>query len=300
MEGIVFDIQRGSLNDGPGIRTTIFLKGCSLNCHWCHNEESISTSPQLRFYAEKCTHCMNCVDVCPVHAHQNNEGIHAVDFTKCIRTWDCIGVCPHGALERTGEKMNTKQVVDIIRKDREYYKGSGGGVTISGGEPMVQYRFTRSILESAKAEFIHTCLDTSGYAEPSHFLEVIPFTDLILLDYKESDPELHRQFTGQTNEMIMKNLKHFEKEGCNVILRCPLVPDLNDRPDHFESIASIAKQYHSVKEIHILPYHSMGSGKAEQHGIVSKKMKYREPTAGEKLQWEEIMVSSGVLNFTIF
>lgn len=300
MKGFVFDIQRNSLNDGPGIRTTVFLKGCSLNCIWCHNRESVYPLPQLRFLAEKCIHCMECVKVCKANAHLNSSGMHVVGFDKCILNRDCLEVCPSGALKITGDALVTDEIIQIVLKDRDYYKNSGGGMTLSGGEPMVQFEFSLELLRKAKQEGIETCLDTTGNAPWSDYEKVMPFTDIFLYDYKESDPDNHLKFTGVKNDLILENLERLNSEKATIILRCPIIPGVNDREDHFRSIASIAGKLHSITEVTLLPYHSMGIGKAQQHGIKAIPKEFSTPSEEKKSQWKKLLEEFGVKNVSIF
>ncbi len=300
MKGTVFDIQRNSLNDGPGIRTTVFLKGCSLNCLWCHNEESIDARPALRFFPDKCKNCLECVRVCRPGAHFIIDGKHHIDFTKCARNWDCTVVCPSGALARTGDVMEVEEVVAILLKDKAYYMNSGGGITISGGEPMVQFRFTKELLKSAKSHGLHTCLDTTGNAPWKHYTELLPFTDIFLYDYKESEPAKHMDFTGTGNKLILENLQKLNEAGAKIILRCPLVPGLNDREDHFEAIARLSRSIKNIDEVHILPYHSMGLRKAEQHGARNFQNEFRVPDQQDKDRWRTILTRFDGKNINIF
>jgi glycyl-radical enzyme activating protein len=300
MKGIVFDIQRNSLNDGPGIRTTVFLKGCSLNCLWCHNEESIDTKPLLRFYPDRCTSCMECVKVCKASAHLDVNGKHEVDFDKCIQNWDCIAVCLYDALAKTGRETDVPEVMETVLKDNAYYKNSGGGMTISGGEPMLQFEYTLELLKKAKENKIHTCLDTTGNAAWSNFLKLLPYTDIFLYDYKESDPERHKDYTGADNKLILDNLNKLDKAGAQIILRCPIIPGLNDRDDHFLAISKLSKSYKNIKEIHLLPYHTMGVGKAIQHGIKKGRNEFHVPSEEEKNQWKTTLDRYGTKELSIF
>lgn len=335
MEGIVFDIQRNSVNDGPGIRTTIFLKGCSLNCQWCHNEESIDIRPMLRFYTDRCQDCMECVKVCKVSAHidrnisipegktsvergdpsstgderQTSESQtpgkealrkHQVLFERCIQNWDCIQVCPSAALARTGEVYDVNSLLDMVVRDRAYYENSGGGMTLSGGEPMVQYEFTRTLLTGAKERGIHTCLDTTGHASWSKYEALLEVTDLFLFDYKATGAELHQDLTGADNKLILENLRRLDKAGAEIILRCPLIPGLNDQEEHLEAIAALSKSLSHIREVHLLPYHTMGTCKGAQHGVERLMEKFRVPTQAEKDGWMEKLEASEAGKIVIF
>ncbi|MFC2090966.1 glycyl-radical enzyme activating protein [Bacteroidota bacterium] len=300
MNGIVFDIQRNSLNDGPGIRTTVFLKGCPLNCVWCHNEESISIQPMLRYFTEKCTHCMECVRVCKPGAHEQVGEKHVLNFDRCIQAWDCIEVCAYGALIRTGTQHSLESVMQIVLKDRAYYRNSGGGLTVSGGEPMIQDAFTEALLKAAKSENIHTCLDTTGHVSWIKLERVIPSTDLFLYDYKETDSNKHKEVTGVRNELILENLQKLNSSGAKILLRCPVIPGINDRREHFTAIAHLSNTYKNILEVHLLPYHAMGTGKAQQHGICSTRKEFPIPSEEEKETWKSDLESKGCKNLKIF
>jgi len=259
--GNVLDIQRFSLHDGPGIRTTVFLKGCPLSCKWCHNPESWLSAPQLSFNKEKCTNCMACINACPTAAHKDKNGIHMVDFGKCKLNGKCVDACSFGALKIYGQTMNTEQIISIVKKDYDYYKNSGGGLTISGGEPMYQYEFLKEILKLAQEEGIHSCIETSGFAAKEKFKEISRYVDLFLFDYKATDTNEHRKFTGVSNKLILDNLDYLYNNGSEIILRCPLISGVNDTELHFKGIADICKKYSNIKYIEIMAYHNMGNDK---------------------------------------
>jgi len=265
-KGLVFDIQRFALHDGPGIRTTVFLKGCPLRCLWCHNPESQAFAPELSFRSELCHDCFSCVRVCPSGAHQILDGQHIVDHQKCETNGRCVEECAYGALKIVGHEMAVEEVMAEVLKDRDYYLRSAGGMTLSGGEPMAQFEFTRELLRAAKEDGLHTCVDTCGVAQPDKFEEILRFTDLFLFDYKASDPDKHRRFTGQSNELVLSNLDLLYRRGAQIVLRCPLVPGLNDHPEHLREIAGLAKAYPNLKGIQIMPFHNFGCDKAREIG----------------------------------
>ena len=221
MGSILFDIQRSSTVDGPGIRTTVFLKGCPLKCVWCHNPEAISRKVQLSFNESKCISCGKCAEVCDHQAHSFVDGNHFVDFDSCKTDGACVEVCEHEALELIGYDSDINAVMEIVNKDKIFYEASGGGLTISGGEPMMDYAFTKDLLKRAKEEGIHTCLDTSGQAPTNRYLEIMPYVDLFLYDYKCTDSLLHKDLTRVDNKLILENLKSLYKHGASILLRCP-------------------------------------------------------------------------------
>ena len=260
MENIVFDIQRFCVNDGPGIRTTVFLKGCMLNCLWCHNPESKSNKPVLMFNNEKCIGCNSCVNICECHKIGDDNN-HLIDRSECILCGKCVNSCV-GALSICGKVMSANEVIEIVLKDKEFYENSNGGLTISGGDPLYNYKFTKELLELAKKHNIHTTLETSGYCKWDNFIEIIPLVDLFLFDIKETNTILHHKYTGVDNELILYNLSKLNQIGKKIIMRCPIIPGYNDRIDHFMAIGSISNNLENVIKVEILPYHPLGKSKS--------------------------------------
>lgn len=265
--GVVFDIQRCSLYDGPGIRTSVFLKGCPLHCIWCHNPESQAPRPQLSFCEELCVQCLRCVPACPEKAHFAEGRRHRVDFGRCKACGRCCRVCAQGALKIVGETWDAERLLREVERDRAFYDRSGGGVTLTGGEPMLQAPFTREILRLAKQRGIHTCLETCGFAPEEEYREILPYTDLFLFDYKETDPEKHRKLTGASNEGILKNLDFLYRSSASIVLRCPLIPGVNDFRGHLEGIAALGRKYPRLGGIELMAYHDMGEGKRRNVGM---------------------------------
>ncbi len=265
--GTVFSIERCSLHDGPGIRTTVFLKGCPLRCLWCHNPESQSRRPEVYFLAERCLTCGKCVEVCPGDCHElGQDGEHRIDRATCVVCGECAANCPAGALELKGETMTVAEVMSEVLKDRDYYAASGGGLTLSGGEPMAQFAFTRALLSAARDENIHTCLETSGFAPLVQYQELAPLVDLVYFDWKDSDPARHEEYTGVKHDLIRDNLVALNASGAHIVLRCPIIPGLNARDEHFTGIAELAEMLENIREIHVLPYHPMGQSKSSRLG----------------------------------
>jgi len=282
---LLFDIHRFSLNDGPGIRTTVFLKGCSLKCEWCHNPESQSFKPELSYNPDKCINCFDCVNACPNHAHTVSGKKHFFRRELCTLEGECVKVCTAGALKLIGYNQKVDDIINIVLKDFDYFKRSGGGLTISGGEPMAQFGFTKEILTAAKENNIHTCIDTCGIAQPQMYKEIIPLVDLFLFDYKITDSEEHKAFTGAGNELILENLELLYTNGANIILRCPVIPGINDNKFHFEGIISLMKKYPDIKEVQLMPYHTMGRDKCERIGREYTMTGVPDATEDDKQKW---------------
>lgn len=266
MKGKIFDIQKFCINDGPGIRTTVFLKGCPLKCAWCHNPESQSGNPQLAYDAGKCLGCGRCAAVCPHGCHSFSNSVHSFDRSKCAGCGKCIDTsCP--ALSFYGSVADSDEIIADVLKDKVFYETSGGGITISGGEPLAQPDFCVDLLKKAKEQGLHTCIETSGFASAETIEKTLPFVDIYLFDCKETDPENHKKYIGQDNAVILKNLRMISQSGGKIILRCPIIPGVNDRAEHFSGIAKLAEELDGVSEIQIEPYHNLGKGKYSALGM---------------------------------
>lgn len=285
MKGLTFDIHRFALNDGPGIRTTVFLKGCYLKCEWCHNPESQSFRPQLSFNPEKCLHCFECVKVCPNNAHKIKDKKHLVDWNLCDLAGKCVEVCPSGALKVIGTNTEVDFIISEVMKDKKYYDKTGGGITISGGEPMAQFEFTKELLIEAKKNGLHTVLDTCGYGEQKHYKEIMKYIDLFLFDYKFTDEELHKNYTGVSNKEILANLDFLYNNGASIILRCPLIPGINDNEGHLNGIKNIIRKYPHLKSVEIMPYHNMGKDKAGRIGMQYRLSDIKNAEESDKQRW---------------
>ena len=272
--GRIFNIQRYSVHDGFGIRTLVFLKGCPLTCLWCSNPESQKSKPELGFIESRCvepdTCGAPCVSACPVDAIRLDGQVKpAIDRTGCDVCGKCADACSHDALQLVGREMRVDEVLAEVEKDRAFYRRSGGGITIGGGEPLTQYRFTAELLEAAGDAYLHTAIETCGYAPWTHFEIVLRHVDLLQIDLKHMDSEKHKELTGKTNELIIENLKKVlsVKEPEDVIIRIPVVPGCNDSVENIRQSARFVAEL-GFKKIELIPYHRLGVSKYSQYGMV--------------------------------
>lgn len=265
IKGLIFNIQRFCVHDGPGIRTTVFFKGCPLLCPWCHNPESKRNCPEIAFYAARCVGCGVCVQACEQGCHRLDPDGHRFDRKSCTRCGACVRVCPV-ALFVVGKEMTVSEVFEEVLRDRPFYENSGGGLTLSGGEPIAQYPFALALMKEAKVNGLNTCLETCGFGPAARFEEIALYTDLFLYDLKETDAALHTRFTGVGTDVILYNLRLLDNLGKQIILRVPVIPGFNDRPDHFKGVAETANSLKNLREIQVMPYHPLGREKAKSLG----------------------------------
>jgi len=290
--GMIFDIQRFALNDGPGIRTVVFLKGCPLRCAWCFNPESFARREQLMFLGDKCVNCGICVAACSDDALIMEDGKMKVNFAVCTACGKCVEVCPKQAMKKVGYHATTEEIVEIVKRDRNYY-GSTGGATLSGGEAMFQPEFTARLLKALKAEGIHTCIETSGYASRKHYEAILPYTDIFLWDYKLTGEQDHVKWTRVSNKLILENLDFISSQGAKIFLRCPVIPGVNDNDTHFKAIAGIGKKYPNIDHVEIEPYVSYGVDKYAQIGRKAYPFDFGSVEKAQGLKWVEKVRSFG-------
>lgn len=265
--GWIFNIQRYSIQDGPGIRTTVFFVGCPLRCPWCSNPESQSKGPQLFYFESQCTRCKRCIEVCPNRAISvDSDGYIRTDRDKCKACATCVETCPNEARNISGELKTVDEVMKEVKKDSIFYRNSGGGVTASGGEPTCQPRFLLELFQACRRSRIHTCLETCGYVSWQVLEEVLENTNLILYDIKHMDSNQHKKLTGVDNTLILENAERIVRKGIPLIIRVPLIPGHNDSEGNMRDLAKFATRL-GVRKIDLIPYHQLGVSKYERLGM---------------------------------
>ncbi len=265
LRGLIFDIQRFALHDGPGIRTLVFLKGCPLSCRWCCNPESQAAVPQIGYQPASCISCDACIAACPFHAITVDGGERVFDLDLCAgcRDLPCADACPTRAIERFGREMTVEEVLREVRRDELFYRNSGGGVTVSGGEPLRQADFVRELFSGCRSSGIGTAVETTGFCAWEDLEKILDVTDLFLYDIKHIDPARHRAFTGTDNTLIMENLKRLRTRTANIVARVPVVPGFNDDDRSIDAIAAFAQEL-GIGDLHLLPYHRLGRSKYDR------------------------------------
>lgn len=291
-EGTVFDIQRFSIHDGPGVRTIVFLKGCPLSCLWCSNPESQKLKPVLMYQSMNCIHCGRCISACKIGAISfSNKNF--IDRDICTACGECVNVCPTSALTLKGKKMTVEQVIKELKKDAIVYRRSGGGITLSGGEPLVQSEFARELLKACKAQGWHTAIETTAYANTETIEEVFPYIDLALMDIKSVDSEMHKKYTGVPNEKILENAKLVSKIT-KMVVRVPLVPDFNSSEKDILELCEYVKTLNDINTVHLLPYHTYGENKYDLLGRDYLMKKTRAFALGEVERLQKIIEEQGI------
>lgn len=264
-DGIIFDIQRYSVHDGPGIRTLVFLSGCPLRCVWCANPESQKTVPQVMWDSKTCRRCQKCNEICPEGAITEGANAKMIDRAKCTGCGLCDKVCASHSIMLAGRYVNVDEVMAEVDKDKVFYKTSGGGVTIGGGEPLLQPGFARKLLAASRERGYNTAIETAGYVPWENMEKVIPYTDLFLYDIKLLDAEKHGRYIGTDNALILENVRKLKQAGANILVRMPVIPGINDSDESIEAVAALAGSMH-MDGMQLLPYHMMGTGKYTQLG----------------------------------
>jgi pyruvate formate lyase activating enzyme len=305
--GRVFDVQRWSLHDGPGIRTTVFLKGCPIECRWCSNPESQASHPEMAYFASRCIQAHRCVGLCPHGAITlDDDGRPVTDWAVCRNRcyniveppFPCTTQCYSGARKTIGASMTVDEVLAEVMKDAKIYEESGGGITVSGGEPMNQSKFVRELLRAAKENWVNTAMETCGYATWRSYESVLEHVDFLFLDLKVFDPIRHEDLTGQGNQLILENApriaEFMRRKGAPMVVRIPIVPGLTDSPDNVESIADFVRErMPGVATIELMPYHRLGRGKYADIGLPYYLDQLAPPTEGQMRPLREILTGRG-------
>ena len=293
-KGLVFSIQRYSTEDGPGIRTTVFMKGCPLRCLWCHNPEGQEFPPQIAFNDSRCIGCKGCVDACPQGAINFTSDGSRTDRGKCQNCGKCAEVCPTGARELIGKYMTAEEVFSEVERDALFYRNSGGGVTVGGGEPTMQPGFLVGFLRKCHERGIHTALDTSGYVEWKEMEEILKHVDLVLYDIKQIDPAKHAEYTGVSNELILENARRISGKGIPMIIRVPVIPGYTDGEDSIRDIMKFACILDSVAKVDLLPFHRLGEPKYRKLGRNYVFEGTQPPTDAHMQELKRIVESFGL------
>ena len=291
-KGIVFDIKRYAIHDGPGIRTSVFLKGCLLKCPWCHNPEGKAKEPEFMWWAEKCIGCKDCQSACSKDAISFSDDSLLIDKAKCDFCGACTDACPSEALKLVGEEMTVTQVLKVIERDRVFYDQSGGGVSLSGGEPLLQPEFSLSLLKACKERGIHTAVDTCGHVDSDVLMRISEHVDLFLYDLKLINDEKHEKFTGVSNRLILENLKELSDSGQKMVVRLPLVPGINDDETNIQEVGEFFSSLGGVKEINVLPYHKGGVEKSRRLNASEDHLYNNSPPSDETLSRVEKKLKS--------
>ena len=266
MNGVLVEVKRFAVHDGPGIRTTLFLKGCSLACRWCHNPETISPRAEIGLVSRKCIGCESCAAACPEGAHVFRDGTHLFDRTRCVACGRCVDACLPGALEYYGREVSVSEVVAAVLEDRTFYTHSGGGCTFSGGEPLFQAEFCAAVCKRLREAGTHCAIDTSGAVPWESFETVLPEVDLFLYDLKDLDDRRHREYTGSSNRPILENLHRLSSRGVPIEIRIPLIPGINDADSDLQATGEFLQGLANVTKVRLLPYNGLARSKYEAVG----------------------------------
>ncbi len=289
--GMIFDIERFSTADGPGIRTVVFFKGCNMHCYWCHNPEGILPSPELELDNTRCIGCNLCVRICPYQAH-SWQNMHLLDREKCCLCFQCAANCPAGALKQVGKEISVTECLEQILKDAPFYARSGGGVTLSGGEVLVQSDFARELLVECRKAGISTAIESNLCFSRDRIAPLLPYLDLVMADIKHMNSEKHRQATGQSNEQILKNILWLDHQEVPLIIRTPIIPGFNNDADIISKTAAFLRSLTHLQYYELLSYHPMGNSKRCRIG--QHPVNISIPTKQEMHQLAQIAKAHGL------
>ena len=295
-EAVIFNIQKFSLNDGPGIRTVVFFKGCPLSCRWCSNPESQSMKTQILWDKRNCISCKHCIQICSLKAISSSNDRIIINHSLCNGCNKCVDQCPGKALKTAGRNENIENIIDIVKQDMPFYEESGGGVTLSGGEVLLQHEFAVELLKKLKEENIHTCIETTGYADTEVFKKVIENVDHILFDIKHYDPIRHKEGTGVDNNLILTNFRFAIENGKSILARIPVIKEYNDSLEDALGFVRLLKQCNTTR-CQLLPFHQFGENKYEQ---LSKDYRYSNYSSYHKEDLQDylnIFIENGIEAF---
>lgn len=293
IKGTIFNIQKFSIHDGPGIRTTVFLKGCPLNCRWCANPESKNTEKEILYTKSACLHCNSCVNACPNRGlYFDEENMLRFSPDICTHCLSCVAACPSHALTAEGNVYTIEEVLQEVLKDRPFYEKSGGGVTLSGGEPLLQKEFTLNLLKALKSQGIHTAIETTAYTESEFFRQILPYTDLLYIDFKHPDDAMHQKMTDVSNRQILQNIRLAVNSQKDVVIRIPVIPRFNHSAQTAEKYAAILKDI-GIRTIHLLPFHQMGQGKWDALGLDYLYQNDKNMKKEEVFEMRDILENAG-------
>jgi pyruvate formate lyase activating enzyme len=292
--GVIFDIRKYSIHDGPGIRTTVFFKGCPLRCWWCHNPEGQDVEPELVYRKSRCLGCDECSKSCQREAISLVAQSISVNREKCVPCNNCCRVCPSDALSIAGKQMTVKEILEEIEKDRTFYEESRGGVTFSGGEPLMQPDFLNALLNECKERATHTAVNTCGFAQYEIIDRIRDKVDLFLYDIKTMDNRKHRKYTGASNEQILKNLKKLAESGSSIVISFPIIPGINDDDKNVTRTAKFISSLPNIQQVNLLPYHRAGIEKYKNLGKPYKLDKIQPPSNQRVKSVKEKMEAFGI------
>jgi pyruvate formate lyase activating enzyme len=283
IRGLITNVQRFSIHDGPGIRTTVFLKGCPLSCFWCHNPEDRRPGLEVQWFPDRCIGCAACVAACPQGAQAVDDGVRVYHRELCLVCGQCVEVCYADGLVMAGRWWEPGELLELLLRDGEFYDQSGGGVTLSGGEPLLQYEFSRRILELCRAAGLRTAIETAAYGSWEHLSSLLPWLDLLMTDIKHMDDAVHRAVTGVPNHSILQNARRLAGSGVPMIIRTPVVPGVNDTPEAIGAIAGFIREFPNLRYYELMPFHRMAGGKYRSLGLDYAAAELTPPDA-ERMQ----------------
>lgn len=285
VKGIIFDIKRFAVHDGPGIRTTLFLKGCPLRCCWCHNPEGLIQEPQLAYYSHKCINCGECVTVCPTGAHDVADRKHIFLREKCTACGQCEATCLGKALKLYGCEISVETAVEMVLDDKAFYKKSGGGCTLSGGEPLLQAEFCVEVFKVLKSKDIHCAIDTCGSVGWDCFEKVLPYTDMFLFDLKQIDAQSHIEYVGRSNKLILENLRKLSQQNVSIEIRIPVIPGFNSDKKSIAAFGEFLSGLDNITTVKLLAYHDLARSKFTALGLDDTMPKVDSPTKAQMAEF---------------